>query len=86
LRVLRWNGKGFGEGEKRPFDTEHIFGFTEGADIDVKGEIEVESTFTSRFGRPGQYGVLENETAARYVFAEGFRASIGLLSRHPRRS
>lgn len=80
LRVLRWDGKSFGDSEKQPFDTEHIFGFTEGADIGAKGEIEVESTFTNRFGRPGEYGVLENETAARYVFAEGLRASIGLLS------
>jgi hypothetical protein len=39
-----------------------------------------ESTFTNRFGRPGDYSVLENETAARYVFAEGLRASLGLLS------
>jgi hypothetical protein len=80
LRVLKWDGTGFGGGEKQSFDNEHIFGFTEGADVGKKGESELESTFTSRFGRPGEYGVLENETAARYVFAEGLRASIGLLS------
>lgn len=80
LRAMRWDGKGFAEDEKRSIDTEHIFGFTEGADVGAKGDIELESTFTSRFGRPGEYNVLQNETAARYVFAEGLRASFGLLS------
>jgi hypothetical protein len=34
-------------------DIEHIFGFTEGSDIGAKGEKELESTFTGRFGKPG---------------------------------
>lgn len=80
LRVMHWDGKSFTEDERRSIDTEHIFGFTEGADVGAKGEIELEGTFTNRFGRPGDYRVLENETAARYVFAEGLRASLGLLS------
>jgi hypothetical protein len=80
LRTLRWDGKGFTEKEKPSIDTEHIFGFTEGADIGRKGEIELESTFTGRFGNIGHYGAFDNETAARYIFADGLRASLGLLS------
>ena len=33
-------------------DTEHIFGFTEGSDIGKKGEKEIESSLTGRFGKP----------------------------------
>jgi len=61
-------------------DTEHIFGFTEGADIGAKGEKEIESTFTGRFGKPGHYAAIENETAFRHGLTDNFRASVGILS------
>jgi hypothetical protein len=34
-------------------DTEHIFGFTEGADIGEKGEAEFENSAVVRFGKMG---------------------------------
>lgn len=80
LRVLHWDGKRFIEAEKPSFETEHIFGFTEGADVGFKGDVEVESTFTNRFGKRGHYSALEGETAFRYVFADGLRTSLGVLS------
>jgi hypothetical protein len=80
LRSLRWNGNQFTENKKDAVDTEHIFGFTEGADVGFKGEREIETTFTSRFGKIGNYHVLDGEAAFRYVFAEGLRASLGVLS------
>lgn len=80
LRLLRWNGKRFIEAERPSVETEHIFGFTEGADIGAKGEIELENTFTNRFGKLGHYSALEGETSARYVFADSLRTSLGVLS------
>jgi len=58
LRKMQWNGNGFTEKQQHSIETEHIFGFTEGADAGRKGEVEVESTFTGRFGHIGRYGVL----------------------------
>jgi hypothetical protein len=63
-------------------DTEHIFGFTEGADIGEKGEKELENAMTGRFGKLGHYTGLTNETAFFYGVAEGFRASIGALANY----
>jgi hypothetical protein len=59
-------------------DTEHIFGFTEGTDIGYKGEIELESTFVGRFGKPG-FAALQNETAVRYGITDSFRLALGTL-------
>jgi len=61
-------------------DTEHIFGFTEGADIGGKGEAELENTTTVLFGRPGRSSEFNNETAFRYGVEEHFRASIGVFT------
>jgi len=61
-------------------DTEHIFGFAEGADIGEKGERELEITANGLDGKLGQYVGVLNETALRYVVTDGFRASVGLLS------
>lgn len=66
-------------GEKNAIDSEHIFGFTEGADIGAKGEIELESANVARFGRAYGYAATDHEFAARYVVADRFRASIGGL-------
>jgi len=63
-----------------PVDTEHIFGFAEGADIGEKGESELEITATGLAGKTGQYAGILNETALRYVVTDGFRASIGGLT------
>lgn len=61
------------------FDTEHIFGFTEGTDIGEKGEKELESTNEALFGKPGRYVAIGNETAFRYVIVDSFRVSLGGL-------
>jgi hypothetical protein len=66
--------------EPEPVDTEHIFGFAEGADIGEKGERELEITATGLAGKTGQYAGILNETALRYVVTDGFRASIGVLT------
>src|SRR5256885_1892887 len=60
-------------------DTEHIFGFTEGSDIGERGEKEVESSMTGRFGKPGSHVALDNETSFRYGLLDGFRVSIGAM-------
>jgi len=60
-------------------DTEHIFGFTEGSDIGHKGEVELESTFTGRFGKVGSFSAVQNETAARYGIADNLRLAVGTL-------
>lgn len=80
LRALRWNGRTFLETSAKAPDTEHIFGFTEGADVGLKGDRELESTFTGRFGKPGHYAAFENETALRYLWADGLRTSLTLLT------
>jgi hypothetical protein len=61
-------------------DTEHIFGFAEGADIGAQGDRELEITATGLAGKLGQYAGVLNETAFRYVVTDGFRASIGALT------
>lgn len=61
-------------------DTEHIFGFAEGADIGEKGERELDITTTSLIGKVGEYVGVQNETAFRYVVTDGFRASVGGLT------
>jgi hypothetical protein len=69
------------EGVRRAsVDTEHIFGFTEGADVGAKGEHELEDTLTGRFGKPGSYAALRNEAAFRYVIADGLRLGLGVTA------
>jgi hypothetical protein len=69
--------------EKKPGgegpDTEHIFGFTEGADIGEKGETELENSAALRIGKKINYSAAENETAYRYVIADHFRISAASL-------
>ncbi len=65
---------------KEKIETEHIFGFTEGTDIGEKGETEFESTTVSRFGSPGRYAAIGNESAYRNVIIDGLRVSLGGLS------
>src|SRR5262245_46179785 len=55
-------------------DTEHLFGFSEGADIGEKGERELESETIARGGKAaGKYGALTETLEAKYVAAEGLR-------------
>jgi hypothetical protein len=80
LAILAALLTGGAQAEVAERDTEHIFGFTEGTDIGAKGEKEIESTFTGRFGKPGHYTAIENETAFRYGLTDSLRASAGILS------
>ena len=65
--------------EHEELDTEHIFGFTEGAYIGEKGEQEIENTAVERFGKSRAYSFFENETAFRYVIPGNIRFSFGTL-------
>src|SRR5262249_22565703 len=57
-------------------DTEHMFGFTEGSDIGDKGEKELETDSTGRFGRlGGSYNNVATAFEAKYTLAESFRLS-----------
>ncbi len=66
-------------GEHEEIDTEHIFGFTEGAYIGEKGEQEIENTAVERFGKSRGYSFFENETAFRSVIPGNVRFSFGTL-------
>jgi hypothetical protein len=65
--------------EHEELDTEHIFGFTEGAYIGEKGEKEIENTAVERFGKSRGYSYFENETAFRSVIPDNIRFSFGTI-------
>lgn len=55
-------------------DSEHLFGFSEGADIGKKGEREFESETIARHGKAaGQYGALTEALEIKYVATERLR-------------
>lgn len=57
-------------------DTEHMFGFTEGSEIGEKGETELLSETTGRFGRlSGSYSQIASMLEAKYTLADRFRVS-----------
>jgi hypothetical protein len=57
-------------------DTEHMFGFTEGTDIGAKGERELETDSTGRFGRlGGSYNNAATAMEAKYSLSDRFRLS-----------
>ena len=57
-------------------DTEHMFGFTEGSDIGVAGEKELETDSTGRFGKfDGSYNNVATALEAKYSFSDRFRLS-----------
>ena len=66
-------------GQHEKLDTEHIFGFTEGAYIGEKGEQEIENTAVEGFGKSRGYSFLENETAFRSVIPGDIRLAFGTL-------
>jgi len=56
-----------GEGGEAGVNTRYIFGFTEGADTERKGELEIESDNTGRFQkREGSYTALQNKLELEY--------------------
>lgn len=55
-------------------DTEHLFGFSEGADIGKRGERELESETILRQGKAaGRYGAVNENLEAKQVVADGLR-------------
>jgi hypothetical protein len=63
-------------GEAQEFDTEHMFGFTEGSEIGEKGETELLIDSVGRFGRvSGSYHQVASMFEAKYVVADRFRVS-----------
>jgi hypothetical protein len=64
--VLPRGGQG-GEGGEAGVNTRYIFGFTEGADTERRGELEFENDTTGRFEkREGFYTALQNKTEIEY--------------------
>jgi hypothetical protein len=58
-------------------ETEHLFGFTTGADVNDVGEREVESEVTDRFGkRVGSYNALSQTYEAKITPVENFRVGV----------
>lgn len=59
------------------FDTEHLFGFTTGTDVNDVGERELESELTDRFGKQaGSYNALAQTYEAKYTPVENFRIGV----------
>jgi hypothetical protein len=59
-----------------PVDTEHLFGFVEGADIGAKGEREFVVDSTLRAGRStGSFANTASEVELKYTALENFRIS-----------
>src|SRR5262249_26795939 len=64
-------------------DTEHMFGFTEGSDIGAKGERELETDSTGRFGRlGGSYNNVATALEAKYSLSDRFRLSAAATVAH----
>jgi len=59
------------------FDTEHLFGFTTGTDVNHVGEREIESEVTDRFGKQfGSYSALSQTYEAKITPVENFRIGV----------
>jgi hypothetical protein len=57
-------------------DTEHLFGFTEGSDIDDAGDKAIETDSTGRFGKAtGAYANVPTELELKYTVTDNFRIS-----------
>jgi hypothetical protein len=60
------------------FDSEHLFGFTEGSDIGSKGERELKSETTLRTGKAaGSFTAGTSEAELKYTLSNNFRISAG---------
>jgi hypothetical protein len=59
------------------FDTEHLFGFTTGTDVNHVGEREIESEVTDRLGKQaGLYNALSQTYEAKITPVENFRIGV----------
>lgn len=58
-------------------ETEHLFGFTTGMDVNNVGEREIESEVTDRFGKQtGSYNTLSQTYEAKITPVENFRVGV----------
>lgn len=64
------------------FDTEHIFGFSEGSDIGPEGEWEIESVTIGGFGALGSHLNADNATSVHYSVTDDLRLSVGTLAEY----
>jgi hypothetical protein len=61
-------------------DSEHLFGFTEGADIGKKGEREAETETIGRFGKSaGSYAAVTQNDSVKVLPTDNFRISANAL-------
>lgn len=60
-------------------DSEHLFGFTEGSDIGVPGEKELESETTARIGKHGErFRAIDSGLSLKMPLTDWFRIAPGL--------
>lgn len=60
-------------------DSEHLFGFAEGSDIGVPGEVELEWESTGRVGRrPGRFRTLDSGVSLKVPLSDAFRVAPGV--------
>src|SRR6266508_6008105 len=64
------------------FDTEHMFGFAEGSDINEEGVTELESITIGGFGALGSYFSADNATSIKYSVTDDLRFSVGTLAEY----
>ncbi|MHC1999333.1 hypothetical protein ACYQR9_02685 [Methylobacterium sp. CM6241] len=71
-------------------DTEHLFGFTEGADVGKKGEQEVVLDTVTRIGKrragpgPSSYDAVGTKLSYQIDLVDGFSVQVGLFGDHHR--
>jgi hypothetical protein len=83
LRRMPGGGEGGerGEGGEAGVNTRYIFGFTEGADTERRGEREFENDAIGRFGkRAGTYAAIGNETELEFGITDNLMAELGGLT------
>jgi hypothetical protein len=79
LTLLLAVGQGTASAEPHGIDTEHLFGFTEGSDIGVPGEQELESETTGRVGkRGGRFRAFDSGLTLKMPLTDWFRVAPGL--------
>ena len=81
IRVAGGEGGERGEGGEAGVSTRYIFGFTEGADTERRGEKEVENDAIGRFGKgAGTYAAIGNETELEFGITDSLMAELGGLT------
>ena len=62
------------------FDTDHLFAFNNGTDIEKPGTTELDASITGRFGRNGgSYRAYESELSLQYAAARNLRLELAAL-------